>query len=116
VTLETASTDARTDEAVSVAVRSDDILLQRVQPGQSPALLSARNRLSGTLEQVIVHGREAEAVVCVGPTRWFVSIVASNVETLDLRPGVEVNLIIKARSCVVTRLNPTSGSESAAPG
>ena len=83
--------------AVTVAVRADDILLAR---GEIRGL-SARNRLVGTVERVVGHGSDAEVVVKTGALSWIVSVVAPAVVALGLEPGIEVQLIIKARSCHV---------------
>jgi len=80
---------------VLVAVRADDILLAR-QPLQG---LSARNQISGEVERIVRHGREAEVVVRTGMLHWIVSVVDPALEQLDLVSGASVYLIIKARSC-----------------
>jgi molybdate transport system ATP-binding protein len=82
---------------VLVEIRADDILLAR-----SPIVgLSARNQIPGTVERIVPHGPEAEAIVRTGELRWIVSLVAPAVEQLDLRPGSDVRMIVKARSCHV---------------
>jgi molybdate transport system ATP-binding protein len=80
---------------VVVEIRADDILLAR-QPIDG---LSARNQIPGTVERIVPHGPEAEAVVRTGDLTWIVSLVAPAVEQLDLRPGANVQMIVKARSC-----------------
>ena len=80
---------------VAIAVRADDILLARGPVGG----LSARNVLPGTVDRVVPHGGEAEVIVRTGGVAWIVSVVGSAVEALALQPGVEVRIIIKARSC-----------------
>ena len=80
-----------------VEVRADDILLAREPIGG----LSARNQLPGTIERVVAHGPEAEAVVRTGGLTWIVSLVAPAVEQLELEPGSTVHMIVKARSCHV---------------
>jgi molybdate transport system ATP-binding protein len=79
----------------SVAVRADDVLLAR-GPVEG---LSARNLIAGVVGRVIAHGAEAEVVVQSGRSIWLVSVVASAVAALGLAPGVEVRMIVKARSC-----------------
>jgi molybdate transport system ATP-binding protein len=78
-----------------VAIRADDILLARRPTGG----LSARNQIAGTIERIVPHGPEAEAIVRTGGLAWIVSLVAPAVEQLELKPGASVHLIIKARSC-----------------
>ena len=82
---------------VVVAVRADDVILARgVIAG-----LSARNVLPGTIERLVTHGGDVEVVARTGEVAWVVSVVGSAVSALDLREGVEVQLIIKARGCHV---------------
>lgn len=84
-------------KAVTVEVRADDVLLAR-----SPVSgLSARNVIDGSVERVVAHGPDAEVVVRTGGVCWISSVVAAAVTALDLRPGAEVSLIVKARSCRV---------------
>ncbi len=78
-----------------VEVRADDILLAREPIGG----VSARNQLPGTIERVVAHGPEAEAVVRVAGLTWIVSLVAPAVDQLELKPGSAVHVIVKARSC-----------------
>ena len=80
---------------MAVEVRADDILLAR-GPVEG---LSARNILAGSVERVVAHGPEAEVVVRTGGVTWIVSVVAPAVESMELRPGAGVHMIIKARSC-----------------
>jgi molybdate transport system ATP-binding protein len=83
--------------SVSVSIRADDVLLARgVVEG-----LSARNRIAGRIEQILPHDGEAEVIVRAGESRWIVSVVASAVDSLGLADGVEVVMILKARSCHV---------------
>jgi molybdate transport system ATP-binding protein len=82
-------------DAVRVLVRADDILLGTGQPER----LSARNLLTGQVVRVVPHAAEAEVVVRTGSLEWIVSVVAPAVASLGLTPGLDVLLIIKARSC-----------------
>ncbi len=80
-----------------VDVRADDILL-----AHGPVSgLSARNQIAGTVLRLVFRGPDAEAIVRTGTIRWIVSLVAPAIEQLELAPGCEVQLIIKARSCHV---------------
>jgi molybdate transport system ATP-binding protein len=85
-----------------VAVRTDDVLLAR-GPIQG---LSARNLIAGSVERVVAHGAEAEVVVRTGGITWIVSVVAPAVAALELAPGVDVRLVVKARSCHVLDDDP----------
>jgi molybdate transport system ATP-binding protein len=78
-----------------VEVRADDILLARQPIGG----VSARNQLAGTIEHVVSHGPEAEVVVRTAGLAWIVSLVTPAVEQLELKPGLDVHMIVKARSC-----------------
>jgi molybdate transport system ATP-binding protein len=80
-----------------VEIRADDILLAR----HPVAGLSARNQVSGTVERIVRRGPEAEAVIRTGGLTWIVSLVEPAVAQLELDPGSEVHMIIKARSCHV---------------
>jgi molybdate transport system ATP-binding protein len=80
---------------VLIEIRADDILLARQPSGG----LSARNQLPGTVERIIRHGRDVEAVIRTGDLTWIVSLVAPAIEQLELEPGASLHLIIKARSC-----------------
>jgi molybdate transport system ATP-binding protein len=82
---------------VSVSARADDILLAR----GAVEGLSARNRIAGIIERIIVHNGEAEVIVRAGETSWIVSVVTGAVTSLGLSEGVEVMMILKARSCHV---------------
>ena len=89
--------DRPTGIRVLVEIRADDILLAR-----HPIIgLSARNQIPGTVERIVPHGPEAEAVVRTGELTWIVSLVAPAVEQLGLESGSDVHLIVKARSCHV---------------
>jgi molybdate transport system ATP-binding protein len=80
-----------------VEVRADDILLAR---GPISGL-SAQNLIQGRVERVVRHGSEAEVLIRTGGVTWIVSVVAPAVEQLSLSPGIDVHMIIKARSCHV---------------
>jgi molybdate transport system ATP-binding protein len=83
--------------AVRVEVLAEEVLLAR-GPVEG---LSARNLLPGAVERVLSHGSEAEVFVRTGGLTWLVSVVEPAVTALGLARGVEVCLVIKARSCHV---------------
>jgi molybdate transport system ATP-binding protein len=83
--------------AVTVAVLAEEILLAK----GPVAGLSARNVIAGSVETIVPHGTEAEVIVKTGGLAWIASVVAPAVAALDLKPGAEVHMIIKARSCQV---------------
>jgi molybdate transport system ATP-binding protein len=85
---------------VLLEVGADDILLAR----GPVAGLSARNLIAGVVERVVSHGAEAEVIVRTGEVAWIASVVSPAVEHLALTSGIEVHMIIKARSCHVSTL------------
>jgi molybdate transport system ATP-binding protein len=82
---------------VDVELRAEDILLARSPIGG----LTARNVIAGVIERVHPHGREAEVIVATSSVRWIVSVVEPAIDAIGLRPGADVFLIFKARSCHV---------------
>ncbi len=85
---------------VLIEIRADDILLAR----QPVGALSARNQIPGTVERIVSHGADAEAVVRTGGLTWIVSLVAPAVEQLAIEPGSTIQMIVKSRSCHVVKL------------
>ena len=84
---------------VEVEVDADDIVLARGPVG----VLSARNRVQGRVARVVRHGPEAEVLVVTGGVTWAVALISTAVEALGLIEGLEVLMIIKARSCRARR-------------
>jgi molybdate transport system ATP-binding protein len=83
---------------VLVKIRADEIIVAR----QPITGLSARNQIAGTIERVVFHGVEAEAMVRTGSLTWIISLTASAVEELALDAGCPVQMIVKSRSCHVS--------------
>jgi molybdate transport system ATP-binding protein len=83
---------------VLIEIRADDILLAR---GPISGL-SARNVIAGAVERIVPHGTDAEVLVRTGGVTWIVSVVAAAALQLELSPGSDVHMIIKARSCHVS--------------
>jgi molybdate transport system ATP-binding protein len=96
---------------VLVEVNADDILLAR----DLVTGLSARNVIAGVVERVIPHGPDAEVLVRTLGVTWIVSLVARAVDQLDLSPGQEVHMIIKARSCHVTARDGVASNPVTSP-
>ena len=92
------------DSPLLVEVRADDILLARGPVSG----ISARNQIPGTVERIVSRGPEAEAVIRTGTLSWIVSLVEPAVAQLDLQPGADVQMIIKARSCHVIEDEPAT--------
>jgi molybdate transport system ATP-binding protein len=83
---------------VFVEIRADDIILTR----QPIAGLSARNQVTGSIDRIVQHGLEAEALVRTGSLTWIVSLIIPAVEHLELVAGSTVYMIVKSRSCHVS--------------
>ncbi len=98
--------DAETGAAVTVLVRAEDIILARAPISG----LSAQNVIPGTVERLVVHGPESEAVIRTGGVTWIVSLVTPAVEQLTLSSGDAIHMIIKARSCHLVPGNPSHSS------
>lgn len=66
-------------------------------------VLSARNRLRGTVQRVETDGLMAEVVIDVDGTEVVSTITSSSVERLGLDVGDEVNAVVKASSVMVEK-------------
>jgi molybdate transport system ATP-binding protein len=82
--------------AVRVAIRAGDILLA----DREPVGLSARNVFSGTLVDYGLHGSTVVATIDAG-ARFVVHLTPGGADTLGLRAGTHVWLVIKTYSCRV---------------
>jgi molybdate transport system ATP-binding protein len=85
---------------VLIEIGADDIILTR----QPVGALSARNQIPGTVERIVSHGPDAEAVIRTDGLTWIVSLVAPAVGQLEIGPGSTIHMIVKARSCRVVEL------------
>jgi molybdate transport system ATP-binding protein len=105
--------DRAVGSALAVGVRSDEILLAR-SPVEG---LSARNVLPGRVGRVVAHagGAEVEVLARTGSVDWLVGVVPSAVAALGLAEGVEVWLIVKARSVRVLESAGRAGDGRASP-
>lgn len=82
-------------EAVTLAVRSNDIMLATAEPRG----LSARNVLAGRVEAVEERSEHTLVRVACGGVVWAASVTRQSVGELDLRAGREVWLAFKTYSC-----------------
>jgi molybdate transport system ATP-binding protein len=82
---------------IKVEIRAEDIILARRPLGG----ISARNQVEGTVERIIPHGLDAEAIVRTESVTWIVSLMSPVIDQLELVPGAAVHLIVKARGCHV---------------
>jgi molybdate transport system ATP-binding protein len=79
---------------IRVAIRAGDILIG----SEEPRGLSARNVLRGQLVELSARGPTMVAIVDAG-ARFTVHLTPTGVESLHLRPGDRVWLIVKTYSC-----------------
>jgi molybdate transport system ATP-binding protein len=84
--------------AVHVAIRAGDILLA----DREPVGLSARNVLRGQVIDCGMHGSTVVATIDAD-ARFVVHLTPGGADTLGLKPGARVWLIIKTYSCRVAR-------------
>jgi molybdate transport system ATP-binding protein len=87
---------ARERAPIHVAIRAGDVLLA----DREPAGLSARNILPGTVLECERHGSTVVATIDAG-ARFVVHLTPGGAETLALKPGRAIWLIIKTYSCRV---------------
>jgi molybdate transport system ATP-binding protein len=85
---------ANVGDAVRVAIRAGDILVANHEAHG----LSARNVICGTLTDLTIQGHTMVASVDVG-ARFVVHLTPGGTESLKLRRGDQVWLIIKTYSC-----------------
>jgi ABC-type molybdate transport system ATPase subunit len=88
--------DAEAGSAIQVAIRAGDILLSK----QEPAGISARNIMPGRVAGFELHGSTVVATIDAG-VPFVVHLTAGGADTLDLRAGQTLWLIIKTYSCRV---------------
>ena len=63
--------------------------------------ISARNQLKGTVKSVEVGAIMAEVVVAVGDQEIVAAITKGSAESLSLKEGDEVTVIIKATEVMI---------------
>ena len=84
-----------TGESVTLSIRAGDIILSR----EMPAGISALNIVSARVTEI--HALDARVMVYADiGARVVVEITRSSLRALDLRPGADVYLIIKANSVI----------------
>ena len=79
---------------VTVGIRSDDIIISRERIGQT----SARNLFEGTIRDALREGPAVDLLVMCG-VDLKVRVTVQAFESLDLKPGAKVYVLIKASSC-----------------
>ena len=65
--------------------------------------LSARNQLNGTIQDVKSGAVMAEVTVSVEPGTVTAAITDSSRERLDLKPGDQVSVVIKATEVMIAK-------------
>ena len=93
VRLEAAYNALPVGRQVTVGVRSEDIIVARERLTQT----SARNVLAGTIKRLVETPEQTELIVDCG-VEIKVSVTAGTLAALNLRAGVAVFLLIKARA------------------
>ena len=83
---------------IRVAIRAGDILVA----DREPVGLSARNVLKGEVVDFLMHGPTVVTTVDAG-ARFVVHLTPGGAETLALRSGARVWLVIKTYSCRIAR-------------
>ncbi len=81
---------------VTLGIPADDIIVSREPVRRT----SARNLLAGNVKKVLQEDGRAELIVACG-VDLKVRVTAQAVEALELAPGAEVYLLIKANACRV---------------
>jgi len=71
--------------------------------GLPPIEVSARNRLAGTVERIVVDGLMAEVVLRIGDQELVALITRSSAERLGLGPGVQAFAVIKSTEVMIGR-------------
>jgi molybdate transport system ATP-binding protein len=94
--LEVPLTQAAEGASLRVAIRAGDILLA----DREPVGLSARNVLPGVVLDCGLHGSTVVATVDAG-ARFVIHLTPGGADTLGVRPGARVWLVIKTYSCRV---------------
>ncbi len=74
-----------------ISFRAEEVILERGKPRQS----SARNHLSGTVQEIVSTGAQIRVIIDCGFS-LAASITKQAAEDLSLRPGAEITAVIKA--------------------
>jgi molybdopterin-binding protein len=77
--------------------------VERLRRRAAPGELSARNRLSGTVQSVEVDGLLAQVELAAGPFRVLAVITREAAEELGLEPGMSATAVVKATSVLIER-------------
>ncbi len=66
-------------------------------------MLSARNQFKGTVKSIKLGNVMAEVVVAVGSLEFVSAITRGSVETLHLKEGDTVTVVVKATEVMVAK-------------
>lgn len=66
-------------------------------------MLSARNQFNGIVKSVTLGGVMAEVVITVGPLEVVSAITRTSAESLGLKIGDEVRVIIKSTEVLIDK-------------
>ena|SRR5436309_10799515 len=77
--------------------------VERLRGTASPSRLSARNRLTGTVQSIEVDGLLAQVELAAGPFRVLAVITREAAEALGLEPGLSATAVVKATSVLIER-------------
>jgi molybdate transport system ATP-binding protein len=92
--LEVPLTQAAAGQRIRIAIRAGDILVAN----EEPRGLSARNVIRGRLVELTARGATMVALVDAG-ARFVVHLTPGGVDSLQLKPGDHLWLIVKTYSC-----------------
>jgi molybdate transport system ATP-binding protein len=95
VTLEIPFTRVWHGAPVRIAIRAGDIILATVRPEK----LSARNILPGHVTEIRRTGTRVTVTVDCGGVKFLAHVTTGAVESLELRTGCAVWVVIKSYSC-----------------
>jgi molybdopterin-binding protein len=66
-------------------------------------MISARNQFAGTVKTVKIGNVAAEVVVSVGQLEFVSMITRGSVESLALKPGDQVKVVIKSTEVLIDK-------------
>ena len=65
--------------------------------------LSARNKLPGVVESIVIDGLQAKVDIRVGDYHLVAVVTAEAIDELDLKVGDEVTAVIKSSSVMLAK-------------
>jgi molybdate transport system ATP-binding protein len=95
VTLEIPFSRVPPGDSVRIAIRAGDIMLATVRPEK----ISARNILAGRVAEISRVGTRVTVAVDCSGVKFLAHVTARAVESLEIRTGCPVWLVVKSHSC-----------------